>query len=577
MTASQGDVSEHATGGEARSHDGFPLRAWLLWVGLLTILAAYCAVVLHLHPANLFGLTEDDTIYFTSAREIAAGHGYVLPNVPGRPAATKYPILYPWLLSLVWRWNPAFPGNLSTAVWLNLFFGCAFAVATFAFLRRAAGAGVWASLVLTAFCAFTQDTIFSSALIMSDIPFAALALAACLGASLPKTEERRWTLVAAGILVGLATLTRTMGAPIALGLCVGVWLRGGWRKAAEFGAGFLPCAAFLAWKSLTIVPAALPSGATPLCAHSWRMTWLYYTDYVGFWKADTLAAHTLRPLLETNAFLTLLQPGAYVLSSASVVSSPVAFTVVLGIASAVVLRGMARQIRERGLLPVHIALPLYVLPLLVWNYRDPGRFFLPFLPLFASGLWAELQHVIGMMRRSMKRGRTDDRVATAFLFLVGLMLMALGAASWLDQRRFLAKLSDSRAALIGEKKQGYLWLEQNADAPILAYEDGLAFLYSGRLAMRPTIFSPAGAERAQILNAELSCIASSGPAIGARYWLMADDDFGYEWKPARSRGLAREKEIGKTLTEAFVSENGRVRIYKLAPQELTKQDDPPGK
>src|ERR1041385_1590634 len=81
-------------------------RTILGWCGLAVIVVLYCLLVTSIHPTNLFGLMEDDTIYFSSAREIAQGHGYVLPNLPGQPAATKYPILYPWLLSWVWRLNP---------------------------------------------------------------------------------------------------------------------------------------------------------------------------------------------------------------------------------------------------------------------------------------------------------------------------------------------------------------------------------------------------------------------------------------------------------------------------------------
>src|SRR5262245_16131315 len=82
---------------------------YIPWIGLALILIAYIAIVLWARPANLFGYMQDDTIYFSSGREIASGHGYVMPSVPGRPAATKYPILYPWLLSWVWRSNPSFP------------------------------------------------------------------------------------------------------------------------------------------------------------------------------------------------------------------------------------------------------------------------------------------------------------------------------------------------------------------------------------------------------------------------------------------------------------------------------------
>jgi hypothetical protein len=61
------------------------------WAILAIILVSYALSVAWLHPTNFFGQMEDDSIYFSSAREIALGHGYILPNLPGTPPATKYP------------------------------------------------------------------------------------------------------------------------------------------------------------------------------------------------------------------------------------------------------------------------------------------------------------------------------------------------------------------------------------------------------------------------------------------------------------------------------------------------------
>ena len=61
-----------------------------------------------------FGFFHDDSLYFSSARSLASGAGYTMPSVPGDPGQTKYPVLYAWLLSLIWRVWPTFPGNLGS-------------------------------------------------------------------------------------------------------------------------------------------------------------------------------------------------------------------------------------------------------------------------------------------------------------------------------------------------------------------------------------------------------------------------------------------------------------------------------
>ena len=131
-----------------------PSRKLLPWLGLLCILAGFAFAVARLHPTNYFGYTEDDSVYFSSAKALAQGKGYLLESFPGTPAATKYPVFYPWLLSWVWRWNPSFPANLVDAIAMNAAFGALFIVMAFFFVRRFKGVGDFEALILAAFCAF---------------------------------------------------------------------------------------------------------------------------------------------------------------------------------------------------------------------------------------------------------------------------------------------------------------------------------------------------------------------------------------------------------------------------------------
>ncbi|MGA3203317.1 MAG: hypothetical protein ABSF12_12590, partial [Bryobacteraceae bacterium] len=66
-----------------------------------------------------FGQGQDDGIYMTTAKALAAGEGYRHPNLPGHPFATKYPPLFPLFLSMAWRITPDFPRTLETASMLQ--------------------------------------------------------------------------------------------------------------------------------------------------------------------------------------------------------------------------------------------------------------------------------------------------------------------------------------------------------------------------------------------------------------------------------------------------------------------------
>jgi 4-amino-4-deoxy-L-arabinose transferase-like glycosyltransferase len=542
-----------------------PAFSFLLWIILSVIVLSYLCLVIRLHPTNFFGLSEDDTLYFSSARSIAEGHGYILPSVPGTPPATKYPILYPWILSWVWRWNSAFPGNLSAAVALNLVFGAAYLIAAFAFLRRLPGFSNTVALVLTAICAINPTVLFLSANLMSDIPFAALALGACVAASRANEKEAGpGATVFCGILTGLSILIRALGIPIAAGLFVAIALRSGWRKAATFAACVLPFMVALFSRSILLVP-KVPLAAASSCSDSWRMTWLYYTSYAGFWRADVLSHGVFWQTVRNDFLAALVQPASYFVK-ASYLRAPVFALVLFVILSVIAIRGGARLVSSARWQPIHIALGFYLLPILAWNYGVMDRFLLPFLPLIFAGVWSEFQHVVFQVRSAPRgKGRAEVAIVACFFCIAGAALLYGMGSSWSGEIRDIASESESRAALLVEKREAYSWLKENSspDARVLAYEDASLFLYSGRQAIRPVIFSAAGVNRPDVLNSELACITSSAQAIHAKYWVVSDDDFGSEWEPAKSRARAREQEIEQGLNPLFRSGQGRVRVYKL--------------
>jgi hypothetical protein len=539
-------------------------RRFLPWLSLIFILAIYLFALARLRPTNFFGQMEDDSLYFSSAREIARGHGYIMPSIPGAPPATKYPILYPWMLSWVWRLNPRFPENLSWAVALNAGFGVLYVTASFVFLRRLKGLNDAAALILTSFCAIHPVVLVLSADLMSDIPFAALTLSACILA--PRAIETASTkrTVLTGVLSGLSILLRTLGIPVACGLFVAIALRGGWRKSLVFATSLSPFLFLSVGSSLLIKPALLPN-STSICAGSWRMTWLYYTSYTAYWRADTLSNHVLWPILKNGIWTTLTQSGSYFVNPTGV--RPALFAVMLLVfLSAIAARGLIRQAQDAGWQPVHVSLAFYILPVLVWDYANAERFLIPFLPLLAAGMWIEGQHLIGLIKAAAAKKNAIEAKAAAFFFcLIGAALILGTVLSWRRGTMFLMHNSDVRASLSSQKQEAYAWLRQNTspDARILAYEDASLFLYAGRQAMRSTIFSPAGYYHPEILDSELSCLISSAEPIAAKYLVVSEDDFDIEWEPARSSGKSKEREIEQSRNALYRSPQGTVRIYDL--------------
>src|SRR3979411_3054568 len=86
-------------------------RLWIaIAFGVLLIPSGYFAYTYRAMPH--LGSYHDDAVYWISAESLAQGHGYRIAHLPENPPQTKYPPLYPALLSLIWRVNGAFPNNL---------------------------------------------------------------------------------------------------------------------------------------------------------------------------------------------------------------------------------------------------------------------------------------------------------------------------------------------------------------------------------------------------------------------------------------------------------------------------------
>jgi hypothetical protein len=539
---------------------------FLPWLGLLFVIALYIVSVLWLQPTNFFGLTEDDSIYFSSARALAEGRGYILPSVPGTPQATKYPILYPWLLSWVWRWSPAFPANLALATRLNILFGTAFAVSAFFFLRSMPGLSDTEALFLVATCVLHPLVLSQSANLMSDTLFSACAIGAIsLAGQTGRCQPGTAAVASCGLLSGLSCLLRILGIPVAAALYFFVLLRRGWKKSVVFAVCAMPFLLGLAWRSMHVAPDKAPVDVSS-CSLTWRMTWLYYTDYLGFWKLDSLHPHLIWHILKENAILSFLQPSMYFLDPRLIRPFGLGL-VLLVLVTAGMTRGLVRHAHRWGWQPVYFVLTLYMIPLLFWDYAIAERSLIPFLPLFAAALWTEGRDLMKRIRAALaKHGLRTEGIAAGFLCIAVLTLLVGIGYTFRQQILFFQNQSARRAELSEEKQEAYAWLRDNTplNSRTLAYEDASLFLYSGRQALRPVIFAPAGAREPWRLETDLGCIACSAKAVAAKYWLVAPDDFGFEWEPAKSRARSRAEDVVRHLPQAFKSRKGNVRVYDVS-------------
>ena len=290
-------------------------QRFLPWIGLACIMTAFVISVIRLHPRNLFGQSEDDSIYFSSAKGLAEGKGYVLASFPGTPPATKYPEFYPWVLSWVWRWNPSFPENLTDAIAVSVAFGLLYITTCFLFLSRFNGISDTEALVLTTFCALNPVVIFYSGRVLSEIPFAALALTAILLAERAvQPTALPPVVIFCGILVGISISTRAFGVPIAVGLLAAALVHRAWRQLLIFAGSVAPFLAALGWKTISARKMAPPVSRRAASSLGWVHTWTYYTSYINVWKQGVPTLAIFFSMLKYNVLTLVITPGSYFLN-----------------------------------------------------------------------------------------------------------------------------------------------------------------------------------------------------------------------------------------------------------------------
>jgi len=156
------------------------------------------------------GIYHDDSIYLLTAKSLATGNGYRIPSTPGNIAQTKYPILYPAVLSLVWRLAPDFPANVHWLKSVSLLFVLGWLALSFILLKR------WlddplVAVSLVAVIAACPNVIFLATSALSETQFACILTGCLLLLFKAEIQPSPALYLGAGLLAGGAYLTRSVG------------------------------------------------------------------------------------------------------------------------------------------------------------------------------------------------------------------------------------------------------------------------------------------------------------------------------------------------------------------------------
>ena len=534
------------------------------------ILALYLLRATSSWSPHDFGYLHDDTLYVGSARSLAQGSGYRVQSLPGTPAQTKYPVGYPLVLSLLWRIGGSLGQVLQGALLVNALCGCLFLVGTFRLLGQL-GAGRLAALLITLLCSVHPMLVDLARMSLSDLLFVSLSIWTLWFAEQhlgPDKAAASLGWAGAVILGAAAVASRSIGLAVVGGVFMAAALRGLRWQAWTYLAGALPFLGMLGWSALSRQPEAAGQ------LEGYRQTLLFYTSYSGFWRLSVPDASTLLAQVQFN-LVEMLKAPAMLCFHLPVGGFQGGLWQAVAIAiSFLIVKGVFRERGPRTWHGVHFALLCHVPIVLLWNYTLMERLLLPFLPLFLLGAVAEGRGIIGrplvVWRQRMPWGQ---RIAGTLITVALGALVAYGGyrALWVIPAH-TARQTAQRAALSVHKQAAYDWIARQTapDHRFIAYEDGVLFLHTGRQAMRPIATSTAAFYQQDMapLEHDLEHLGDTAVAIGARYWLVAEDDYHLESAGEFLREATSDRLKG--LPIAFESGNA-VRVYDLsAPREVDR-------
>jgi len=486
-----------------------------------------------------FGTYQDDGLFLIGAKSLSEHQGYRISNLPGEPFQTKYQPLHAWLLAAIWSIDGNFPGNLTlVAIYQALVFVALIALS--ALLFQSFQFSPLESAAMAAFLALSPMVIYWGTVPFSDYLFTALVAAAFILLQHARQKSGRWFL-AAGVMATAAYLTKPAGLLIVPAVLLGGIRRREWRSLLLFLAPILAAAAACTlWAYVHLTPSDQP-------------ILRYYTGYLGtFFKGGALAA--LPDIFPHNVTTLMMTLGSVAVQN---LPASMAGRFVCILTTAAMVRGTVRIVKRTGLIEYPVFCLLLALTLSVCYFSPTVRLMLPLLPLLSMGLYAEgtvlAQHVV----RSIQGREIANRIAAYGITAAVLAGCAYGLVS---NGRFIAReipalLQQSREST-ARSREVFTWMRAMLppSAVVLASNDTLVYLYTGRKSVRPVPNSIAfyTNDHAGML-ANFTDLDRLTRAFGITHILVSPGDYVTEFEPDDRKEVIRlllENPAHKTIYSA---------------------------
>lgn len=508
--------------------------AWLLWSA---------------RDLPHLGQMHDDAIYLVTAKSLAETGEYRLSSLPGAPHQSKYPPLYPWLLSFVWKAHTGFPENLPTLALWNWSAVPGLAFLTWMLFARP-GFDRNHSWLLAVAVALTPFVALMGTYLLSDLLFVCLLFATLI--AVERVSSVRGA-VLAGLIAGLAHLTRTAAIPLLATVPLGFILQRRYKLAAAFFAAMLP--AVLLWGRWSA--ARIPEGTDVVS--------LYYLNYTGFyfydlrWKDLPLFVwKNLDALALSFKDLLMFDIGE------DFWIAQLARLLTIG-----AVAGIIRSVRRSGVTHYHLYAAAFTAMMLVWHYSPTGRLILPIYPLLLAGLSVEIVHLAIMLKRAFQEKPAGERVIAAGL-LAGLAMLG-GFVIWRGYGNFtdlFPRAIAAERAQLTAARDAYAWIATNVrDGLVFSYRDPVIYLYSGAQGVsQPKVTKPYYREDRVGVLRPFQEWPSFAREQKLTYFLLTANDLIGALPPAEAERIRKTVLEGPAFEKAYSSPG--VTIYRVRNQPL---------
>jgi hypothetical protein len=462
--------------------------------GLAVVL---CLAVYLVRLDRVVGQVVDDAWYLLLAKALASGQGYTLINSPSPGIRPFYPPLFPFLLSLLLRISPDFPGNLWLLKSVSVMAMLGVGFLSYVYAHAVRGLERWTAFGLALATVLTPALVFlATSTVMSECVFMLLQLASIVAVercARAGREPRAWRLAAlAGLLAGAALLTRSAGVGLPVAVVAYLAKERLTRSAAICGVLILLVAGPFAIASRSFAPTPqqkAEQGANIVQTYQEQffqrvagqplkglITWQDLPARVGFNLSQIgvqgmggFAFHPLYFGIEPGDRIPLT-PRTQALSLALTLMALLGFL-------SVALRKMT---------VAEIVVPLSVAVTLSWGWEQ-FRLLLPLVPLLLFYLVMGLETVARLVGRLFSHEaptttRPGGIVTTLFVFGVALSSL-YGNVQYIERKRDpdpAHRVRWIRAFEENEALMRYVDTSLPANAVIAAQNPALLHLYTGR-------------------------------------------------------------------------------------------------